>query len=284
MSGVALHGWERIKNRMPELPDVELFRRYLDATCTDRVIRRVAVNDPRLLAGISSAAFAAGIEGARIAGSRRHGKHLLVSLAARGWITVHFGLTGALRHWDGAAAEPRYTRIRFDFADGHHLAYINLRRLGAVGFVEDADGFIAVERLGPDALDPRFDFPAFERALSARKRDVKSVLMDQAAIAGIGNIYSDEILFQAGIHPKTRTDRLGLDARKLLFREVKRVLETAVERGAGAELSPDALPQSFLLPQRKKGGHCPRCGVELRTVKFSGRTAYCCPHCQVESG
>ena len=266
---------------MPELPDVELFRRYLDQTCKGRVIRRVAINDPKMLSGIASDAFAARLEGARILESRRHGKHLLIRLAPAGWITMHFGLTGALRHLQSDEAEPPYSRVRFDFADGHHLAYVNLRRLGAVGLVEDADSFIAAERLAPDALDPQFDFAAFERALSDRKRDVKSVLMDQTAIAGIGNIYSDEILFQAGIHPKARTDRLGLDARRLLFRQLKHVLETAVERGSGAELSPDALPRSFLLPQRKKGGRCPRCGGEVRTAKFSGRTAYYCPHCQV---
>jgi len=267
---------------MPELPDVELFRRYLDQTCKGRVIRHVAISDSKMLSGIPSDTFAASLEGARILGSRRHGKHLLVRLAPSGWITMHFGLTGALRHLDGAEAEPPYTRIRLDFADGHHLAYINLRRLGAVGLIDDADSFIAAAKLGPDALDPHFDFAAFERALSARKRDIKSILMDQTAIAGIGNIYSDEILFQAGIHPKTRTDRLGLNARKLLFDQVKRVLETAVERGSGAELFLDALPRSFLLPQRKKGGRCPRCGDEVRTAKFAGRTAYYCPHCQVE--
>jgi formamidopyrimidine-DNA glycosylase len=268
---------------MPELPDVEVFRRYLDRTCQGRVIRHVTVSDPRLLSGITSGAFGPRLEGGRIIGSQRHGKHLLVRLAPAGWLTMHFGMTGALHHWEGAEPEPPYTRIRFDFADGHHLAYTNLRRLGAVGLVDDAESFFAAERLGLDALDPQFGFAAFERTLSARKRDIKSLLMDQTVIAGIGNIYSDEILFQAGIHPKTRTDRLGPDVRELLFRQMKDVLQTAIERGSGAELNPDALPPSFLLPHRTRGGHCPRCGGELGTAKFSGRTAYYCPHCQVEA-
>lgn len=269
---------------MPELPDVELFRRYLNETCKDRVIRHVVVNDPRLLAGISSDVFAARLVGARILSSERHGKLLLIRLAPAGWITMHFGLTGALGHLDAVEAEPPYTRLRFDFADGHRLAYVNLRRIGAVGLVDDIDRFVAAERLGPDALDRRLDFTVFSQVLSRRPRDIKSVLMDQSAIAGIGNIYSDEILFQAGIHPKARTDRLDAETRKRLFRQVKRVLETAVERGAGAELTPGVLPRSFLLPERKKGGRCPRCGGEIHTVKFSGRTAYYCAHCQVEKG
>ena len=269
---------------MPELPDVELFKHYLDETCKGRVIRHVAINDRKMLAGVSPETFTARLEGARILSSRRYGKHLLVRLVPAGWLTMHFGLNGALRHLDGPETEPPYTRIRLDFADGHHLAYINPRRLGAIGLVDDADSFIAAEELGPDALDPSFDFAAFEQALSGRTRDIKSVLMDQTAIAGIGNIYSDEILFQAGIHPKARADQLDADARKRLFRQVKSVLETAVERGAGAELAPGALPGSFLLPQRKKGGQCPRCGGEILTIKFSGRTAYYCPHCQNENG
>jgi formamidopyrimidine-DNA glycosylase len=255
---------------MPELPDVEVFRRYLDRTCQGRVIRHVVVSDPRLLSGLASGAFAARLEGARIMGSQRHSKHLLVRLAPAGWLTMHFGMTGALHHWEGAEPEPPYTRIRCDFADGHHLAYTNLRRLGAVGLVDDAESFIATERLGLDALDPQFDFDAFERALSARKRDIKSLLMDQTVIAGIGNIYSDEILFQAGIHPKTTTDRLSPDARELLFRQTKHVLQTAIKRGSGAELNPDALPPSFLLPHRTRGGHCQRCGASWARRSFPG--------------
>ena len=268
---------------MPELPDVELFRRYVDETCKGRVIRHVAINDAKMLVGVSTETLTARLEGARILSSQRHGKHLLIRLAPAGWLTMHFGLNGTLRHLDGSETEPLYTRIRLDFADGHRLAYINPRRLGAVGFVDDAESFIAAERLGPDALDPSFDLASFEQTLSGRKRDVKSILMDQTEIAGIGNIYSDEILFQARTHPQARADRLDTDASKRLFQQVKRVLETAVERGAGAELAANALPGSFLLPQRKKGGRCPRCGSEIHTIKFSGRTAYYCPHCQIEN-
>ena len=268
---------------MPELPVVEVFRRHIDDTCKGRVIEEVLIHDPKMLAGISGDAFSARTKGARILSAERHGKHLLIRLAPAGWITMHFGLTGSLRHLDSAEAEPPYTRIRFGFADGHHLAYVNLRRIGAVGLVDAADRFISAERLGPDALDPRFDLAAFERVLAGRKRDLKSVLMDQALIAGIGNIYSDEILFQAGIHPKARADRLDADIRRRLFQQIKHVLKTAVERGAGAELAADALPRLFLLPQRKKGGRCPRCGSDIRTIKFSGRTAYYCPHCQAEA-
>jgi formamidopyrimidine-DNA glycosylase len=268
---------------MPELPDVELYKRHLDATCLGRTIRQVAVGDARILAEVSATELAHRLEGARINASRRHGKHLLVDLGPPGWLTLHFGMTGSLRHFTDGEQDPPYDRVRFDFADGHHLAYINARLLGRVGLTADADGFIAAQGLGLDALDPRFDFAAFDRSLAGRKRDVKSLLMDQEVVAGIGNIYSDEILFQARLNPRVRCDRLDAGARQHLLGRIKAVLETAITSGAGAERLVDRLPGSFLIPHREKGGRCPRCGGEITTAKFSGRTAYYCPRCQPEA-
>jgi formamidopyrimidine-DNA glycosylase len=269
---------------MPELPDVELYKRHLDETCRGRTIRHVAVNDARLLAGVSAAELTRRLSGARIEGSLRHGKHLLVELGQQGILALHFGMNGSLRHFTQGEEDPPYDRVRLDFEGGHHLAYINPRRIGEVALADDLASFVAAHELGPDALDPAFDFAAFERALAGRKRDVKSFLMDQGVLAGIGNIYSDEILFEAGIHPKSRTDRLGMPARRRLFDAIKQSLETAIASGAGAEQLLDRLPRSFLLPQRKAGGHCPRCGGPLATEKFAGRTGYFCPRCQKEAG
>jgi formamidopyrimidine-DNA glycosylase len=267
---------------MPELPDVELFKRHLDATCLGRTIQNVTVNDARILSGVSAGDLARRLNGARLVHSRRHGKYLLAGLDPTVWLIMHFGMNGSLSHFAEGEEDPPYDRVRFDFADGHHLAYVNPRLLGQIGLADDPNAFIAAEGLGPDALDPRFDFAAFEKVVTSRRRDVKSLLMDQAAIAGIGNIYSDEILFQAGIHPRTRCDRLGVDARRSLFRSIKKVLQTALDAGAGAENLADRLPSSFLIPHRNKGGRCPHCGSELATAKFSGRTAYYCPRCQPE--
>lgn len=269
---------------MPELPDVELFKRHLDETCLGRTIRRVTVNDARVLSGISASELGRRLRGVRLTDSRRHGKHLLVGVDPPRWLTMHFGINGSLGHFVEGESDPPYDRVRFDFVDGHHLAYINPRLFGGVGLVTDADAFIAEQGLGPDALDPRFNLAAFERALAGRKRDVKALLMDQAVIAGIGNIYSDEILFQARIHPRTRSDRLTGEAKKSLFNRIKEMLQTAIDAGAGAERLVDRLPKTFFIPHREKGARCPRCGAEIQTVKFSGRTAYYCPRCQPEPG
>ena len=115
-----------------------------------------------------------------------------------------------------------------------------------------------------------------------RRQAIKAVLMDQARIAGIGNIYADEILFQARLHPGMAASRLDNAIRRRLFDAVKHVLQTAVDRGAGAEDFTDRLPKGFLLPERHAGGHCPRCGTQLAIDKRAGRTSYHCPRCQPE--
>lgn len=268
---------------MPELPDVERFKRDLEDHALARTIQRVTVNDARILGDLPPAAFVAGLEGNRLETSRRHGKHLLVQLARGGWLTLHFGMTGSLAWFGDLADDPPYDRVRLDFAGGGHLAYVNRRMLGRVGLADDADGFVRAEGLGPDALDPALDLAAFAQAIEGRRRDVKAVLMDQALLAGIGNLYADEILFQARLHPRTPIAALSERQRAELFRQIKAVLATAIDCGAGAEQLLDCLPATYLLPHRRKDGRCPRCGAPLATHRSAGRTSYFCPRCQVAS-
>jgi formamidopyrimidine-DNA glycosylase len=269
---------------MPELPDVEAYRRHLEATCRGGRITSVRVNSAKVLSGVSASKLAARLKGARIGAARRHGKHLLVDLGAAGWLVLHFGMNGSLKHFKDLDDDPAYDRVRIDFANGHHLAYINPRQIGRIALTDDVDQFIARERLGPDALDRRLGLVAFRKVIGGRRRDIKSILMDQTVIAGIGNIYSDEILFQARLHPRTRADRLDAPAMTRLYCTVKKVLKTAISRGAGAELRSERHPASFLLRQRRQGGLCPHCHGQIATIKFSGRTAYYCPRCQRQAG
>jgi formamidopyrimidine-DNA glycosylase len=265
---------------MPELPEVEIFKRHFDRTSRGRRVTGVAVRDRKIIGKISPAR----LKGARLAGSRRHGKYLLIDLGRAGWLAMHFGMNGSLRHFRKPGDDPAYDRLRVDLGADHHLAYVNPRRIGRVALVEDADAFIAAEGLGPDALDPRLRPAAFARALAGRRRDIKSALMDQALIAGIGNIYSDEILFQARLHPRRRADRLDAAEVRRLFARTRRVLRIAVRSGAGSEQMLERLPKGFLLPERKRGGRCPACGGAIAALKLGGRTAYYCPRCQKPQG
>lgn len=264
---------------MPELPDLANLKRYLDATALHRTIDRVTVREPRVLAG-TGPAFARRLTGRRFEASARHGKHLFVRLDDGGWTVFHFGMTGRLAAYKDEADEPRHSRIRFDFADGGHLSYVNQRLLGEVDAVEDRAAFVAAKGLGPDALDDALDEAAFRERLAGRRGAIKSALMDQSLVAGIGNLCADEILFQARLHPKTSVASLDAAALGQVYRKMRSVLATIVERSAGTEWRLDRMPKGWILPRREAGAPCPRCGTPIEVVKVSGRTSYLCPKCQ----
>ncbi|HZT18040.1 MAG TPA: DNA-formamidopyrimidine glycosylase family protein [Dongiaceae bacterium] len=265
---------------MPELPDVENYRFYLDRHAKRQTIRGVEVIDARVLRRLSGPAFRRRVVGARMGESRRHGKHLLVALDKGGWVTFHFGMTGALAAYGGQDERPAYARLSFDFGNGRSLAYTDPRKLGHMGFVEDADRFIAEEKLGPDALAKSLTLKRFRELIAGGRGHVKSLLMDQSRIAGIGNLYADEILFQARLHPELPVSRLTPDEVARLYRDMRRVLKIAVARGAGSEDFLDRLPASYLLRHRGKDERCPRCGGPIQALRMGGRTAYLCPRCQ----
>jgi formamidopyrimidine-DNA glycosylase len=265
---------------MPELPDVENYRRYLDRHARRRVVKEVDIPDRRVLRKLPASRFRQRVLAARMMSTRRHGKHLLVALDKGGWITFHFGMTGAFAYGAERSEAPAYVRLRFVFSNGDYFAYTDPRKLGHIGFAEDADEFIAGQKLGPDALDPKFTLPAFQDLLASARGNAKSFLMDQSQIAGVGNIYADEILFQARIHPEAPVRQLSKDQTARLHGDLRRVLKIAIARGAGSENFIDRLPASYLLRHRDKDGHCPRCSTAIQTLRMSGRTSYFCPRCQ----
>jgi len=265
---------------MPELPDVERFKRLVQQHCVGKIIAKADAVDPESLEGASPAVLQRRLKGKPLRACCRHGKVLLVEMDDAATLAMHFGTNGSLQHIARDQPEAPYIRLWLVFADGDRLAYINPRRIGRVHFVPDAKAFIAAAGLGPDALDPSFDLAAFAAALGDRKQAIKSVLMHQTRTAGIGNIYADEILFQAMLHSGVAANALGNDAIRRLFDAMKSVLQTAIDCGAGAEEFTDRLPKGFLLPERHIGGRCPRCGTPIEADKHGRRTGYYCPKCQ----
>jgi formamidopyrimidine-DNA glycosylase len=259
---------------MPELPDVEVIKQYLDATSLDQRIAEVKILAPEMLKGVSVKRFKQALEGDSFEYSRRHGKYLFVNLHNGTFLVLHFGMTGFLTYFKNMDKEPSHERLLITFANGYHLAYDCQRKLGKVSLVDEVDGFLEERKLGPDAME--IDLSSFKRALSGTRGLVKSALMDQQRIAGIGNIYSDEILFQAGVHPKNRASQLDERSLKGLFRAMKEVVSSAIECRA----DPGKFPEDYLIPHRSGDRICPKCGEEIKTAKVSGRTAYFCPRCQ----
>jgi formamidopyrimidine-DNA glycosylase len=259
---------------MPELPDVEMFKRYLDATSLHQRIDDVDVRNTYILKNVTAREFARGLKGRRFESSRRYGKHLFVRTDRKLWLRLHFGMTGSLEYFEDDRQAPRHTRVLFVFANNHRLAFDDQRQFGQIGLLKDVDEFLKKRALGADALD--LDLEEFKKILRKHCGVVKSILLNQQLIAGIGNIYADEILFRARMHPATEMSRLGDKALTKLFRATHYIMEKAITARADA----DRMPKSWLLPHRGKDGKCPRCGRKLRSARIGGRTAWFCAHCQ----
>ncbi len=265
---------------MPELPDVETYKRYVDATALNKRIAAVHVFDTRFVKDTSEEMLRERLVGRAFVATRRRGKHLLIAVDEDGWLETHYGMSGRVRYFRDADNGDSHDRVRVDFEDGGRLAFVSRRRLGHMRLIEDADRFIAGEDLGIDALDLATDRERFREMLAGKRGGLKSALMDQSFIAGLGNVYSDEILFQARLDPSAPVQDLGAGEVDRLHTAMREVLDTAIASEAGWENVPDRLPETYLLPHRKAGGRCPRCGGEIAKRKVSGRTAYLCPRCQ----
>jgi formamidopyrimidine-DNA glycosylase len=259
---------------MPELPEVEIFKRYLDATSLHQRIDGVDVRKAYVLKDVTAQALARGLKGRRFESSRRHGKHLFVRADGEVWLRLHFGMTGSLHYFKKNEEVPRHTRVLFIFADNHRLAFDDQRQFGQIGLLNDIDEFLKTHALGPDALE--IDLAEFRKIVGRHRGALKSILLNQQLIAGIGNIYADEILFRAHMHPATEISRVSDKALTKLFKATHYILEKAIASKADV----NQIPKSWLLPHRGKHGKCPRCGRELKSLPIGGRTAWFCPHCQ----
>ena len=186
---------------MPELPDVETFKRYLDATSLHQPIKGVEVRSAYVLKGVSAREFGRQLKGRSFESSCRHGKHLFVRTDRDFWLRLHFGMTGSLEYLKGQRRAPKDTRVLFCFANHSRLAYRDQRKFGEIGLSKDVDEFLRKRALGPDALD--INLSPFKGIFEKHRATAKTILLNQMLIAGIGNIYADEILFRTRIHTAT---------------------------------------------------------------------------------
>src|SRR5215212_11976218 len=253
---------------MPELPDVEAFKRYMDATSLHQKIRFVEVRNEKILGDVSARTLQSTLKGRTFESTRRHGKNLFAGLDGGGWMLMHFGMTGRLAYFKDLDEEPLHSRLLFAFENDNHLAFVCQRMFGKVELVEGPKEFVREKELSPDALD--LDSDSFRERLKGTRGRVKATLMNQKILAGIGNVYSDEILFQARLHPETSVAHLDGSTLEELHKEIRRVLETAIEREADPHKLPVLLPA--LSQARGREVHAgPRQDPEDQSP---GRTAY----------
>ncbi|HYM60678.1 MAG TPA: DNA-formamidopyrimidine glycosylase family protein [Thermoanaerobaculia bacterium] len=257
---------------MPELPEVEIYRRYFERHALGQTIARVDVRDERILGAIRGASLGRRLQGRAFHAVRRHGKHLIAEADEGLWLHLHFGMTGDLAYYTDPADEPRFARVVFELVNGARLAYDDMRLFGVVGLVSGPEDLIAAHRLGPDPLDPGFRLSDFARLVERRRGTVKSFLLSQNIIAGMGNLYADETLFQTAIDPRRSVNRLTTGEVKAVFERMRAILREAIRRksrGAGH-------PRSYLVHRREAGERCPRCGGTIRKSVVFGRSTYFC--------
>ena len=259
---------------MPELPEVETFKEYLNSTSLHQRITNVAVRDAYVLKRVSPRELARRLKGRRFENSHRHGKHLFVRASDELWLRLHFGMTGSLEYLNHDEASPKTARVLFNFANNRRLAFDDQRKFGEIELIEDVDEFLQTRGLGPDALE--ISFSQFKAIVEKHRGAVKAILLNQQLIAGIGNLYADEILFRSRMHPATEATRLSGDDLRRLFRATRYVLERAI----ALKTDFNRLPKSWLLTHRGKQGRCPRCGRALESATIGGRTSWFCAHCQ----
>ncbi len=257
---------------MPELPDVEGFRRLLQSHVVDEQITSVEVRDRGVLRDRSSDEFVQKLEGRRFGEPDRQGKWLLAPTDGP-TLVFHFGMTGSLI-WEGADGElQRFDRVSISVGNGR-LIFRDQRKLRGLWLADDEDGLAKIlGEQGPDALG--LSGQRLTERLAGRNGALKSVLMDQRVVAGLGNMLSDEVLWRARIHPTRPFRDLQSRERQDLGRCVQRVLRASVQVGA--------IPRraTWLSSQRSRPDpHCPRCRSRLETSRVGGRTSYWCPACQ----
>ncbi|MFF4760248.1 Fpg/Nei family DNA glycosylase [Streptomyces sp. NPDC001292] len=264
---------------MPELPDVEGFREVLMTCGRRRRVTDVEVRDAGVLRGVSAQRLRRELKGRRLGEAWRHGKWLFVPMddgptdGGGPTLVWHFGMTGSLRCCSPDEPVERHDRVVLTLDDSRHLRYRDQRKLQGLQLVDEAQIARIVDGLGPDALTVRG--PELRELLSGRRRAVKSALMDQSVIAGLGNLLCDEILWRARVAPRTPARDLSDDEIRRVHVGMGRVLETSVRAGC---VPPR---RSWLTGHRDDSEPtCPRCGRPLCSNRVGGRRTVWCPQCQ----
>jgi formamidopyrimidine-DNA glycosylase len=274
---------------MPELPEVETIRRQLEPKLSGRTIADAQVIDALWCAPRPPAEIEALLRGQCIEAVGRRGKYLIVELDGERFLVMHLRMTGNVLWFDRSGEEePPYLRVRLVLDGGERVLFTDLRRFGT-GIVldgrEQLEEYLS-SRLGPEPLDPSFTPEVLKERASGRKAPVKAFLLDQSRIAGIGNIYADEALFRAKIHPLKPAGRLRRDEITRLRDAIVETLEAGIGSfGASIDRYRDAngergdMQNRFLIHLRE-GEPCPRCGREVVKLRAAGRGTYICPNCQ----
>lgn len=272
---------------MPELPEVETIRKTLAAAVVGRKIQAVEVYLPKVIHYPGLTAFHTTLVGREITGLLRRGKYLFILLSGEYTLVIHLRMTGQLVYTGAKTPYPKHTHVVFKL-DAGELRFTDMRQFGRMYLLPDREArcLPGVKLLGPEPLSPAFTLEWLRAKLAGRARKLKQLLLDQSFIAGIGNIYADEILFAAGLHPERPAHELTPAEICVLFRSIQAILKAGIEAGGTSVrdyidgMGNNGAYQEKLKVYGREGKQCLLCGAPVARLRLGGRSAYFCKHCQ----
>lgn len=274
---------------MPELPEVETYVRELEPALLGRTVSGATVRWARTVEMPTVPAFTQAMIGRRFTTFTRRGKYMLLGLENGATLIVHLRMTGRLTVYPMAVAPDKHTHVLFDLADGGQLHFQDSRKFGRIWHVETPAAVLA--KLGPEPLSDEFVLTDFAQRLAGRAASIKALLLDQSIVAGVGNIYADESLYLAGIHPARTGGALKLEEIAKLQGAIRTVLGKAIA-ARGSSLGTSSI-QNYQRPNGEPGGYqvehrvfqrtgqpCLHCGAPVERIVIAQRSTHFCPTCQ----
>lgn len=275
---------------MPELPEVEAIRRVMEPQLRGRRIERVNVIRPEVVAHPTPEEFCSRLTGQMVAGMGRRGKFLLLQMESRDRVAVHLRMTGCLLLVPPDWPAEKHTHLVFQLDGGEELRFSDQRRFGRLWLLgaDEPDTYTGMDKLGPEPFDAGLTGEYLRARLGKRRKAVKECLLDQTVVSGIGNIYSDEILFAAQIHPARPAGSLTGAEWERLAAAIPERLRFFIQKNAMtpeeylATRGQDYRNTPFLQVYGREGEPCPACGAALNRRMIGGRSSVFCPACQKE--
>lgn len=282
-----LRSWYRT---LPELPEVETVRRGLNRLVKGKVISKVEVTyAPMIKTGVD--AFCQDLLGQEVLDVERRGKYLLIYLTDHVLIS-HLRMEGKYNFFPDQVPANKHFHVFFTFSDGSTLVYQDVRKFGTMELLgkADVDAYFISRKIGPEPTEEDFDLEEFAKKLAKSRKPIKAHLLDQSLVAGLGNIYVDEVLFRAHVHPAQTSNLLSAEQVADLRQATIEVLQLGIEKGGSTirtyknALGMDGTMQDYLQVYGKTGQACPRCQTEIVKIQLGGRGTHFCPKCQVKNG
>ena len=273
---------------MPELPEVETVRRGLERLVLGKELKTVEVRVPKMIrSGVED--FVTYLPGQKFVSVGRRGKYLLIYLTDFVLIS-HLRMEGKYLLFPDQVPENKHFHVFFKLTDGSTLVYQDVRKFGTMELVDSevVEAYFQSRKIGPEPIESDFQLCHFQEKLSKSAKPIKNHLLDQTLVAGLGNIYVDEVLWAAQIHPSRSSSSLTDEESARLREEIIRILQLAVEKGGSTirtyrnALGEDGTMQEYLQVYGKTGQKCPRCQTTIEKIQLGGRGTHFCSKCQVK--